>query len=141
MARRANPRAIKAAQSYTIEEAAIALGVSIPTVRMWIRQGLEAMTGQRPYLILGAALREFLEKRRKGSRTRLGPDQFYCLSCKRAHRPLGMMVDYHPKNTKTGELSALCGGCEKPCRRWISNKDLPDFELIFDVAYSNGGQA
>lgn len=141
MVKRANPRAIKAAQAYTIEEAAIALGVSIPTIRAWIRQGLPAMMAQRPYLILGAALREFLQERRKTARVSLAKDQFYCLSCKTARKPFGMMVDYKPKNAQTGEFLALCEACEKPCRRWISNSDLPEFRQIFDIYFSEGTPA
>lgn len=99
------------------------------------------MTAQRPYLILGVALREFLHERRKTKRVSLSKDQFYCMSCKRAHKPFGMMVDYKPKNAKTGELLALCEACEKPCRRWISNSDLPEFMQIFDIPFSEGTPA
>ena len=58
MARRANPRKVKIHLNYTIEEAAEALSVSIPTVRSWIKGGLPALTSKRPYLIMGSELRE-----------------------------------------------------------------------------------
>ena len=53
VAKRPNPRSIKAARTYTITEAAEALGMSFGTVRGWVKQGLPAMTAQRPFLILG----------------------------------------------------------------------------------------
>lgn len=99
------------------------------------------MTAQRPYLILGVALREYLQEQRKTARVSLANDQFYCLSCKKARKPFGLMVDYKPKNAKTGELIALCETCEKPCRRWIRNSDLSELEQVFDIAYSKKGPA
>lgn len=77
MAKRPNPRSIRAARSYTIEEAAIALGVSVGTVRTWVKAGLPIMSKARPYLILGDALRGYLEGRRTSGKAQLLPDQLY----------------------------------------------------------------
>ena len=70
MAKRANPRAVKANLTYTIEEAADCLGVSIGTVRTWAKNGLPILKAQRPFLITGFALRTFLEKQRQIRKSR-----------------------------------------------------------------------
>lgn len=59
MPKRANPMAVKANATYDVFEAARALKVSPATIRNWIKDGLEAMTSTKPYLILGAAIREY----------------------------------------------------------------------------------
>lgn len=60
MAKRPNPRAVKAVRTCTVPEAAQTLGVTVGTVRSWIKHGMRAMTMQRPHLILGEDVREYL---------------------------------------------------------------------------------
>ncbi len=141
MAKRPNPRAIKAARTYTVEEAAIALGVSIGTVRTWVKSGLPLMKSQRPFLILGEALRDFLESRAKAKKAPLKPDQLYCLSCKAARKPMGGMVDCIPQSPKTARLFGLCEVCGGTCNRMISNAKIDHFSQIFEVAIKEGRQA
>jgi hypothetical protein len=141
MAKRSNPRAIKAARTYTMLEGADALGVSVGTVRGWIRQGLPVMKAQRPYLILGDALRYFLEHRRGKAKAPLAPNQLYCLTCKQAQTPMGMMVDCLPQTTKTARLVGLCAVCNGICNRMVSRTDLPRYSAIFDVAHIDRRQA
>jgi ribosomal protein S26 len=141
MPSRPNPRAIKVARCYTIVEAAAALDVSVASVRSWVRQGLPAMTAQRPYLILGDALRGFLQDRREKAKTKLFADQLYCLSCKVAQRPDGMMVDCILQTDKTARLLGLCGTCGGACNRMVSRSELASFEAIFEVAYRGNQKA
>ena len=82
MAKRPSHRALRAARSYTFEEAAIALGVSKGTVRTWVNNGLPAMKAQRPHLILGEALKDFLQAKTAKRKSALRPAELYCLSCK-----------------------------------------------------------
>jgi hypothetical protein len=141
MAKRPNPRAIRAARTYTIEEAAIALNVSIGTVRSWLGAGLPILASKRPYLILGDALRSFLEARRKTSRAKLLPDQLYCLRCKAGRRPFGLMVDILPQTDKTSRLFGLCEVCGGTCNRMISNTTINEIRPIFELAFKGGKQA
>jgi len=138
MAKRPNPRAIKAARTYTIEEAALALGVSIGTIRSWVKSGLPLMNSRRPFLILGDALRTFLEDRTKGAKTRLQPDQLYCFTCKVARKPWGLAVDCIPQTPKTARLLGLCEVCGGTCNRMISRSKIDQFSQIFSVAIKEG---
>jgi excisionase family DNA binding protein len=141
MPKRPNPRMIKAARCYTISEAADALGVTVATVRSWIRSGLPAMTSRRPYLILGDALRNWLQSRCAAARTTLRSDQLYCLTCKVGQKPGGMMVDCVLQTSTTARLMGLCETCGGTCNRMVSRSDLARFAAIFDVALRGAGWA
>ncbi len=138
MAKRPNPRAIKAARTYTVEEAADTLGVSIGTVRTWVKSGLPLMIAQRPFLILGESLRDFLLSRAKAAKVPLEPDHLFCLSCKVGRKPLGGMVDCIPQTAKTARLFGLCEVCGSSCNRMISNTRINHYNQIFEVAIKEG---
>jgi len=141
MAKRPNPRAIKASRTYTVEEAAIALGVSVGTVRAWVKSGLPIMKSQRPFLILGEALRAFLDSRAKARKAPLKADQLYCLRCKAARKPMGGMVDCIPQTLKTARLFGLCEVCGGTCNRMVGTTKIDQFSRIFEVVIKEGRQA
>jgi len=141
MAKRPNPRALRAARSYTIEEAATALGVTTGTVRSWVKAGLPLMKSRRPFLILGETLRDFLQDRATDAKVNLKPDQMYCLSCKAACTPLGRMVDCIPQTDRTVRLMGLCEACGGTCNRMIGKAQIEQISQIFDVAMKDGPTA
>jgi excisionase family DNA binding protein len=133
MTKRANGRRIKTPYCYTVFEAAERLGVSVATVRQWVRDGLPIMKAKRPFLISGGELRHFLDHRTGQRRSRLAPNQLYCLACKEPRKPYGLMVDYVPQTAKTGRLVGLCEVCDAKCNRMISRAALTGFQQIFIV--------
>ncbi len=133
MTRRINPRKVKIHQNYTVEEVAQLVGRSIPTVRSWIKKGLRVMRGQIPHLILGADLREYLDKSQKSNKKPLTPNQLYCLKCRKPQAPYGALVDYVPISDVRGRLEGLCPTCEGICNRFASPRQLPRFAEIFDL--------
>ncbi len=141
MPKRPNPRAIKTARTYTVEEAAIALGVSVGTIRSWVKSGLPLMRSQRPYLIIGDALRGFLEDRARASKAPLRDDQLYCLTCKVGRKPMGLLVDCIPQTPGTARLLGLCEVCGNTCNRMISRSKIDHFSQVFCVAIKEGQQA
>ncbi len=113
MAKRYPAHRIKIHRSYTVEEVALLLGAHAQTVRGWVQSGTLPVCGeQRPILIIGAELRAYLVRRQERAKRRLGPDEFYCLKCRGARRPAGMMADYEPQSQSAGRLVALCEGGE-----------------------------
>lgn len=141
MAKRPNHRAIRAARTYTIEEAATALGVSIGTIRHWVNAGLPIMKGQRPYLILGETLKGFIQSRSRGRKTTLQPSQLYCLTCKAARTPWELLVDCVPQTTTTARLMGLCEVCGGTCNRMISRSMIGQFSEIFELGMKGGKTA
>ena len=133
MPKRPNPMSVNKVLTYTAEAAATALGVTTATVRSYIRRGLPVMSSQRPYLISGEALREFLIEERAAKKVPLKPNELYCPSCRRGRRPFGLLVDLAPLTAKTGLLKGLCERCEGPSNRMIAYKQLTDFTAIFNI--------
>lgn len=134
MAKRPSHRALRAARSYTFEEAAIALGVSKGTVRTWVNNGLPAMKAQRPYLILGEALKDFLQTKTAKRKSALRSAELYCLGCKAPRMPMGMLVDCIPQTATTARLMGLCEACGGTCNRMISRAKIDHFREIFAMA-------
>lgn len=77
-----NPRISKINRSYTVEEIADLYSVHKNTVNNWLKQGLEECGAGRPRLILGTALREFLERKRRKNKRPCKPGQIYCVACR-----------------------------------------------------------
>lgn len=141
MPKRPNPRRLRATRTYTIEEAATALGVSTGTVRSWVKAGLPLMKSRRPFLILGDALHSFLQDRAKSAKVSLQPDQLYCFTCKDARTPMGMLVDCIPQTSKTARLFGLCDVCGGTCNRMIGTSQIDRIGNIFEVAMKGGPTA
>src|SRR5688500_2924762 len=105
MGRRFNGRLIKIHHSYTIEEAARALGAHKNTIRSWIKsKRLGLVCNRRPHLIRGRELRDFITAEQARRRRSCGPGQLYCLSCRSPKSPDGAIAEYRPLTTVTGNL-------------------------------------
>ena len=84
MAKRINLSRIKKNLTYTIVEAAEELGISIATIRNWIKQGVSIEKGQRPFLIYGTDLREFITRKAQSRKFTLQENELNCLPARRA---------------------------------------------------------
>ncbi|MCK0104369.1 helix-turn-helix domain-containing protein [Pseudohalocynthiibacter sp. F2068] len=134
MAKRVSARRVKLHRQYTYEEAADLLGVTPQTVRTWRAQGLHVLTSQKPHLVMGAALREFLDKRADRALGPMAMGEFYCMACRARRRPYGMMADYVPISDTRGQLKALCETCEGPCIRFASTAQIASLAEILAIA-------
>jgi len=125
MSRRAgNPRLVKIHRSYSVEEAARQLAVHKNTIREWIRRGLPTIDQQRPTLILGRDLAEFLELRFKQRKRPCLPGQLYCIRCRYPRAPMGAYADYLPLTATGGNLTGTCPECLTKMYRRVSLENL-----------------
>ena len=138
MAKRLSPRKIKTHNQYTYEQAADALGVSVQTVRLWRSQGLPVLDSQKPHLILGFALKDFLNKRANKPERRLARDQFLCMACNAPRRAYGGMADYLPYTPTLGRLEALCEACQGLCGKFASPSICTALAPILTIATRTG---
>jgi excisionase family DNA binding protein len=129
---RPNIRAVKKHRSYTVEEAARALGICKGTVRRWIKAGLPALTDRKPVLILGEDLTGWL-KARKTPPQRCEPGECYCVKCRAPRKAAGGMAELVPLNATGGNLRALCETCGTLMHRRVSNAQLEAFSAFLDV--------
>lgn len=118
-----NGRLIKTHRCYTVAEAAQALGVAKVTVRRYLKVGLPCLDDQRPLLILGKDLKDFLnEKRKQKQSCRI--DECYCMSCKAPRKPAFDEVEVHPTKGGRGNMHALCNVCSTVMHKAVSADGL-----------------
>ena len=138
MARRVSPRKIKIHNQYTYEQAADALCVSVQTVRLWRQSGLTVLDSQKPHLILGFVLKDFLNKRANKPERRLARDQFLCMACNAPKRAYGGMADYLPYTLRRGRLEALCETCQGLCGKFASPTLCTELAPVLTILMRNG---
>lgn len=137
MPKRVSARKIKIHNQYTYEQAADVLGVSVQTVRLWRQAGLEVLDSQKPHLILGFALKNFLNTRNDKPERRLARDQFLCMTCNAPRRAYGAMADYLPYTDTRGRLEALCEVCEGVCGKFASPRLCTELAPILTISTRN----
>jgi excisionase family DNA binding protein len=133
MARRKRGRyGVKIHRSYSVDEAARALGVAKITVRRWIKGGLPALTDQKPMLILGSDLAHFLSKSNAPSQT-CQPFECFCVKCRTPQRPAGDMAEFIPLTTVIGNLRGICPSCGTLMHKRMKRDALELLGGILDV--------
>lgn len=137
MAKRVSSRKVKIHNQYTYEQAADVLCVSVQTVRLWRQSGLPVLDSRKPHLILGFALKDFLDKRANKPDRRLARDQFLCMTCNAPRRAYGGMADYTPYTPARGRLEALCEACQGLCGKFASPRLCADLAPILTIATRN----
>ena len=125
--------AVKSALTYEVSEAAKALGKSQATIRNWIKDGLPVLASQKPCLISGAAIRDYLRAKYRATKSPLSEDELYCLSCRTGRKPVDMIVGAVPNTPKTTRLKGLCGCCGAVSVRIISNSRTHEFAQTFHL--------
>ena len=133
MAKRVSSRRIKIHRSYDIGEAAEVCNVTPGTIHGWFKLGLPVLNSQRPFIILGFILKNFVDGLSKKSKSPLELDEFNCFRCKAHRKPFGMLADYVPLSDQTGRLVALCSVCESACNRFVKAADLDKFSKVLEV--------
>lgn len=126
MARRPDRRRVKLHRSYTVDEVARLLDTAKGTVRRWLKNGLPAIDSQRPALIRGADLQDYLGARVKAKQP-CPPGRCYCVKCKAVNAPAGAMAEYVIVNSTSGNLRAICPTCGSLMHRRTS---LAQLDLI-----------
>jgi len=133
MGKRANPMRIKAALTYTPEEAAKALDKSTATIRNWVKDGLPVMASHKPMLISGLVLRTYIREKNKAAKRPLEPNELTCLSCRLGRKPTGMNAILMPLTSKTSQLKGTCERCGATATRIIAMRDAPQFAQTFHL--------
>jgi len=138
MAKRYSTKGINSHRSYSPEEIATIIGATSRTILVWIKsEGLPAMTMQRPFLIKGADLKTFIERRNKKGKGKLNAGEFRCFTCGARGLPLGKMADYEALPDQKPRLVALCGQCEGNLSMLVSDASLARHQAILDIAIAS----
>lgn len=132
MPKQARLSGIKAFRCYTLEEAAEASGVSPRTIRNWAADGLHVMNAERPALIRGDDLRNFIKEKRENRRTKTTPDTFYCVGCRELRKAAGGFADCTVKANRV-TLTALCETCGAIVSKPIVAARIPEIARTLDL--------
>lgn len=132
MTRRVSCRGIRTHRSYTVEEVARLHKVTPHTVRRWVKDGLPVLKDQRPFLILGGDLADFLSAS-KTPKQRCAPDECYCVKCRMPRRAAEGMAEYVPVSDLTGNLRAFCPVCHTLMHKTVSAKALPTLQGLLSL--------
>ena len=135
-AKRLRIRLVKRHRSYSFDEAARTLGVAKGTVRRWVSAGLPVMTDQRPYLILGADLIDFLEKR-TSRRQKCRLPECFCFRCRAPRMPAFSAVEFFGRGS-SGNLRALCECCSTVMHKRVATAKLGELRKLVDVTLMQG---
>lgn len=135
MSKRLHARGIKKHHPYTLEEIADFLSVHVQTVRGWGKAGLPIMRGRKPYIVVGEDVIDFLEKRNLASKRPLGPNEVYCLPCRRPVKPAGGFAEFCLDENGTSRLIGMCPRCDALIHRYVRAESIrviaPDLEIVF----------
>jgi hypothetical protein len=124
-ARHPNPRLAKIHRSYSVDEIARLFGIHKNTVRSWLRQGLAAIDGQRPTVVRGEAVRQFLSERRARAKHPTGPGRIYCLPCRQPKVPALKMAECVIAGT-VGTLQGICSDCGRMIYRQVNTQRIAE---------------
>ena len=128
---------IKRHRNYTVDDVSRTLGVAEITVRRWIKDGLPAISDQKPALILGTDLIAYHQSQSRAGR-KCQPNECYCVKCREPRVPAGLMVEYLPITPTSGNLRAICPECSTLMHRRICLANLAALRRVLDVSAPDG---
>jgi hypothetical protein len=133
--RHPNPKLVKIHRNYSVEEVGRLFGLHKNTVRNWLKDGLEAIDKNRPILVHGKVLANFLTIRREKSRRPCPPGHLFCLPCRAPKPPAGNLVEFAPIDEATVSVSAICPTCGRMMYRRASRRRLAEFSEEFTSTF------
>lgn len=109
--RKPNIGIIRLSLSYTVTEIAELFGCHVNTVRGWIASGLPTIDDNRPYLIHGADLYDFLKVRQISRRRTCASDEMYCFGCRQPRRSKSGSASIVNARRTTITVTGICSTC------------------------------
>ncbi len=132
MPKRVSWRLVKRHRPYRVDEVSRLLSVSKGTVRRWVKTGLPIVGPEKPFLITGDDLIEFLKNRSKKGQ-KLKVDECWCFSCQSPRKPAYGEVTIEVSNQKSGMMHALCKNCTNLMFKRISQAQILELNAIVRV--------
>jgi hypothetical protein len=93
MAIRLHIQGLKKYHSYSVEDVTEAVDVTPRTNCSWGDRISHILKDQRPHMVLGYVLIDFIKPQKSKPASPHPLDEFYCLRCRTHKNPFGMMAD------------------------------------------------
>ena len=110
--RKPDLRRIRPSKVYTLPEIAKTMDRKSATIRSWVRKGLPLVSEQKPVLVLGASLKEWLQETWKAKTRKCQPGEMFCFKCRRPGKPKPGSVKLTARNEKTVSIKGRCAVCD-----------------------------
>lgn len=130
-----NPKLIRARRSHSFAEIAELYGIHPRTVQRWRKEGLPVLDeASRPFLVMGAALQDFLRERQRKRKHPLKPGEFFCSTCRCARRsaPEALLTEITAKRLgkryRQALIRGVCEVCGRRLLRFSSDRQVREFQ-------------
>ena len=133
-----NTRLIKATWPYTVEEIAALFDLHKNAVLRWLKEGLQANTESRPYLVRGNELTRFLDNRQQSKKQKCAPTEFFCFKCRAPRNAYEGIADLKAESSRTFRVKVICAACSTAMSKIQSIKNLSKIESCFHVQQREG---
>ena len=133
-----NVRLIKATLSYSVQDIADLYGLHKGTVLLWLKNGLQPIDRQRPYLIRGDELARFLSARQGRRKRKCAVNEFYCFRCREPREAHSGTVRLAPDGSNRVRLKAACSVCSTPVNKVQSMETWRKVRASFHVVQLTG---
>jgi len=134
LSKKINPNCVKIHRNYSVEDIANSLSVHKNTVRGWFKKGLDTIDNNKPALVLGSVLKQFLKGRRMANKRVCKLHEIYCMKCREPRIPAENMADFKLINQNKVRLIALCPVCHSVMNKFVSLGKIPLIMDKLDVA-------
>lgn len=145
MSKNLNLRLIKQRESYSLKQISELLNVHIRTVQAWKQEGLPTINQEKPYLVMGYDLKEFLSKKFAKRRIKLQSNKFFCTKCREAVRSTENQVWLQTSGKSIGKqgfkelvIKGICEFCNSKLNRFSHSGRLEEIKTNFGVVDFGG---
>ena len=140
MGKNYNIRLIKHRESYTLKQISETLHVHPRTVQEWRGEGLKTISTEKPFLVMGYDLKEFLNKKLQSRKIKLEANQFYCMKCRNAGTSKNNEVHLASLNKTIGNqgfrgliVNGICQECGTKLNKFSHEGRLEELKNTFKI--------
>lgn len=131
MAKRYNPNKCKINRNYSVNETTVLYEVHKSTVNTWFKKGLKRIDNQRPYIILGSDLKQFIKDLRTINKRPCELGEIYCMKCRKPRVPVKKSTIFEAESTRYGRIKGTCNVCHSAMNRYFRLADLDMLQRYF----------
>lgn len=131
--RKINTRLIRQSYPYHVDDIVDLYGIHKQTVYQWIKAGLPTTDSQKPFIIRGVALREFIDKRQLKRKITCKENELYCCKCRCSRQSWENAVDIFIENEKQINIQGLCEVCNTTTNRWGRTAKLEIYQKLYNI--------
>lgn len=140
MSKTYNIRLVKYRESYTLKQISETLNVHPRTIQEWRHEGLKTISTEKPFLVMGYDLKEFLNKKLQSRKTKLEANQFYCTKCRNAVTSKNNEVHLTSLNKTIGNqgfkgliVKGICKECGTKLNKFSHEGRLEELKSTFKI--------